>query len=262
MGGKRKKHGRTGPLPNQPDVRLHAVQIGSITEHGVVIPQENAWATLSGIVRQDDGTSVLFPHPFIPGFYLTEAMRIRKRGGNLLRQSLSQTRTDPNTGAQHVTMTKHLLDAISDLSIAVLLAVAGLEAIANECINRLDDQATVSIKKQGEVVEIAKVAMERGLSLKAKFDRVIPTVSGRPSIKGTAAWETLNRLTEMRNELVHVKNRGYSMDPDEPSIFGRIILGRTLTCVDDALFVVDAAFPDILFPQTRKDLGLAPVDNS
>jgi hypothetical protein len=46
--------------------------------------------------------------------------------------------------------------------------------------------------------------------------------------------------------LVHVKERGYSTDPDSPSAYGKLMLGEGDRCVEEAIALVQAARPDFL----------------
>ena len=255
---RKKDKGRRNGRPSlTPDSRIHAAKIESVTVDGVTVPQENAWATLLGVVRTKEGDLLAFPHPHIPGFYLTEAKRMRDKGRKELVHSLKHTKPGGQMGGRQITTQKTAVDAIRNLAVAVLLAAAGLEAIANECISRLEDDVTVRVERGKEMVEAPKSKMERTLSVGEKFDLVVPLVSQRPSIKGTAAWESLRRLSHMRNEIVHVKKRGQSQDPEQPSVFGQIVLGQTLECIDDAVNVVEAAFPDVIMDVAREELGMA-----
>jgi len=257
MGRKKKDGRRNGPPVLSPDSRLHSAKIESITVGGVTVPQENAWATLAGVVRTEDGQLLSFPHPHIPSFYLTEAKRMRDKGRKDLHHCLKHTKSGGSIGGRQITTQKTAVDAIGSLAIAVLLAAASLEALANECISLLDDEATVTVKRRKELVDVDKNHMERTLSVEEKFDLVVPLVSERSSIKGTTAWETLQRLIHIRNEIVHVKNRGQSQDPDDPSVFGQMILGQTLECIEDAVEVVEAAHPTAIMELARTELGFA-----
>lgn len=53
-------------------------------------------------------------------------------------------------------------------------------------------------------------------------------------------------LKRLRDDLLHVKERGYSPDPEERTAYDRLMLGDGDDCVEDALAVVRAARPDFL----------------
>jgi hypothetical protein len=59
--------------------------------------------------------------------------------------------------------------------------------------------------------------MERRLRLEEKLDLAVPLATGRPSIKGRSEiWTRFKRLSDLRNEVVHLKERGRTNDPGLP----------------------------------------------
>ena len=80
---------------------------------------------------------------------------------------------------------------LEDLSLAVILAVAAIEAHANDMIGRLREDAMIEIPTRvaGETVAVMrnKAAMD-WLPLSDKLSRACPLLHGSESIKGTVAW--------------------------------------------------------------------------
>jgi hypothetical protein len=63
-------------------------------------------------------------------------------------------------------------------------------------------------------------------------------------------------MNELRGEVVHVKARGRTDDPDVASVLGRLLLGEGSSCIEDAAAVIVAYEPDWLPEPTRKELSL------
>jgi hypothetical protein len=72
-----------------------------------------------------------------------------------------------------------------------------------------------------------------------KLKKVLPLAEGGQSPAGGAAWTRYLALKDLRDDLVHVKQRGYNSDPDVPSAS----LGQGDDCASDARAVIDAAWP-------------------
>jgi hypothetical protein len=53
-------------------------------------------------------------------------------------------------------------------------------------------------------------------------------------------------LKFLRDELVHVKERGYDPDPDVKTAYDRLVVGEGDGCVEDARAVIDGAFPGFI----------------
>lgn len=91
-----------------------------------------------------------------------------------------------------------------------------------------------------------KSDMVRRLNLEEKLTRAVPLLPDGANIKGTRPWERYLHLKRLRDELVHVKERGYSPDPDEPTAYDRLLLGHGDDCVEDAVSVAAGARPTFL----------------
>jgi hypothetical protein len=84
------------------------------------------------------------------------------------------------------------------------------------------------------------------LGISEKLDRAVPLHEAGGSPKGSAAWEKYVHLKRLRDDLVHVKARGYSSDPHEPSAYSKLLLGAGDECVEGAVALVEAARPGFL----------------
>jgi hypothetical protein len=85
----------------------------------------------------------------------------------------------------------------------------------------------------------------------------VPLLTGRPSVKGGKAWHRFVHLKRLRDDLVHVKDRGYSNDPAPPSVYGRLILGEGDTCVAEAAALILELRPEFLPPHLQEALDLS-----
>ena len=100
--------------------------------------------------------------------------------------------------------------------------------------------------------------MVRRLSIGEKLELSVPLLDQGRSTKGTEPWRRFVHLKRLRDELVHVKDRGYSKDPDQPSAYGQLMLGAGDNCVEDASSVVLAARPGFLPEHVLSALDIEP----
>lgn len=220
---------------------------------------EPGFIALVDRLRLPDGNVLAFHAAAVPAFYLLTAEDLRDRGERERERVMARIRpsSEMNDWSDlDVTGDSLAMDALGKIASAVILSVCAVEAYANEAIDRVDPAATVTIERRGESTEVAQPDMVRRLRLDEKLDLVAPIVSGRPSIKGTRPWELFKRLNELRGEIVHVKARGRTADPDIPSALGRLIVGEGATCIEDAAAAIDACEPGWLPQTSRQALGL------
>jgi hypothetical protein len=128
----------------------------------------------------------------------------------------------------------------------------------NEAIERLPDELVELrlVRDDGELV-IGRDQIARRLSLSEKLDRVVPIVASRRSIKGLAIWADFKRLGNLRDGIVHLKERGYSTDADDPSVLARLALGEAETAVSIAARVIEAAEPGWIQTDLHAELTAA-----
>lgn len=101
--------------------------------------------------------------------------------------------------------------------------------------------------------------MVRRLSVTEKLTLVVPMLPDGAAFKGTQPWEHNQHLRGLRDDLVHVDQRGCSPDPDERSAYDRVVLGDADSCAHDAFAVVLAARPGFLADHVLSALS-PPVD--
>ena len=139
-------------------------------------------------VRFGDGRVVHLPQTIAGRFKLLTALEFLRRGEAARVEALRDP-VEVGDGGLRLREPARLFDAYGDLIAGVLVAYAGIEAYANEAIERLPDEFVLRIERDGEERDISKADLARRLSLREKLDRIVPVVASRRSIKGRAAWE-------------------------------------------------------------------------
>jgi hypothetical protein len=205
------------------------------------------WALVVSPVRLSDGRLLMWHPPQPVAFNLIEAKGHRDRGLRQRVSIISKLKKHPPGGAhnedQYRPANSHAaIDCLSELQSGVLLAFTAIESLANHAVEMLEDSASLTMKKK----VIAKSDMTRMLGIDDKLKRVLPMVDGGVHIAGTAAWGRYSQLKFLRDELLHVKRRGYEPDPARRTAYDRLIVGEGDACVEDALAVIQGAWPGFL----------------
>lgn len=221
-------------------MRLVATRARSI---GGIPVTEETWVLAVSPLHLDDDKTLMWHPPQPVAFNLLEAKRYRDRGvkarrsimGNLVARTEGDHLSPQNSRAA--------LDCISDLTIGVLFSFTAIEALANHSIDQLDETASVEIDRDGGPISVRRDDMVRRLRLDEKFNLAVPMLADGAEIKGTAPWERYRHLKGLRDELIHIKMRGYAPDPDVASIYDRLIRGDGDEAVEDAVAVVSGARP-------------------
>lgn len=226
----------------QQDPRLRAVMVGAID--GQPLPPGH-WAVAVEPVLMDDGRELQWLPPVPVAFSLVEAKRLSDRGVPRRKSVVGNLRRRDN-GTYGPTNPQRALDVVADLWSAVLHSAAAIESIANESIDQLPDDAVVEIGKKDRTEQITKPDMVRRLNLAEKLSKAIPMLDTGEQIKGTHAWEQYLRIVDIRDALVHVKDRGIDTDPEIRTAYDRLLLGEADTCAKDSFDVVQAARPGFL----------------
>jgi len=240
-----------------PDPRLPTFRIEEI---GGVRVKEDTFIFLVDRMRLSDGKVLAWHAPLMPAFYLLTAKWLLDAGEPERQQVLASIVPAPERDEyadMNVSNDSLAMDAIGKIASAVILAAGAIEAYANEAVDRLASTETVEIERRGNKLTVGQSEMVRRLSLEEKLDLVVPKVAGTGSIKGREPWPRFKRLNELRGEVVHVKARGRTDDPDVPSAVGRLMLGEASSCVEDAVAVITAYEPTWLPEATRQALGLS-----
>jgi hypothetical protein len=244
--GDRKRAAASRPSRERPerqqDPRLAATPVRAIG--GEQLPPGH-WVVAVSPVTMDDGRELQWHPPQPVAFSLVEAKRLCDRAVPRRRRLIGNLTRRPNDtyGPQNSQAT---LDVVSDLWSAVLHSFAAIEAIANDSIDRLPPEAVVTIGKKDDTRDIAQPEMVRRLNLDEKLALAVPMLDIGEQIKGTRPWERYRHLKKLRDELVHVKERGYDPDPAKRTAYDRLILGDGDTCARDAFEIVQAARPGFL----------------
>lgn len=211
---------------------------------GQLLPP-GTWVVVVSPVQMDDGTMLNWHPPQPVAFSLCEAKRLSDRAVPRRRQIMGnlKARQNDSYGPQN---SRAVLDVVSDLWSAVLHSFAAIEAIANDSIDRLPDDAVVTIGKKDRTRDVPKAEMVRTLNLDEKLSLAVPMLDIGEAIKGTRPWERYLHLKGLRDDLVHVKERGVDPDPEVRTAFDRLLLGDADTCARDAYDIVQAARPGFL----------------
>jgi hypothetical protein len=236
------------------DPRLVAEQITGKVE-GPLDIKPGDWMIAMSPVRLPDGRVVAYHPPQPVAFNLVEAKRHRDRGAKQRRAILGNLNAPDADGNSRPQNSAAVIDCLSDLVGAVLHAFTAIESLANHSIDQLDDNATVQVERQGDTVTISKADMVRRLNITEKLELAVPLLPDGHATKGTAAWGRFVHLKRLRDDLVHVKERGYSTDPDKPSAYGQLLLGAGDDCVEEAVALVLGARPVFLPSHVRTALG-------
>lgn len=92
------------------------------------------------------------------------------------------------------------------------------------------------------------------LSIDDKLKLVVPRMDGAKKIAGTAVWKRYRELKFIRDELLHVKERGLDADPKKRTAYDRLLVGEADQCVEDAVAVVEGIWPEWLPPHVQEAL--------
>lgn len=212
------------------------------------------WLVAVSPVADREG-NVFFYHPPQPIFFnLIEAKRHRDRGVSQRRAIMGNLRVDKH-GRLMAGKSKAVMDCLSELVGAVLHAFTAIESFANHSIEQLADDAAIVVSRGDEQVTVERDEMVRRLSINDKLDRALPLHEDGKSPKGFTAWERYVHLKRLRDDLVHVKARGYSTDPKEPSAYSKLLLGAGDDCVEDAVALIEFGRPGFLDERVLTALG-------
>ena len=247
---------------SRPDPRQnHTFLAEDIPAGGPLVFPHQAGALVGSVmpVPMPDGRLIWFPAPSFTALYLVEAKRHLDRGKRMRTRALALLRT-AHDGKLLVTDKQAVLDCFAEMTKAVLLSYAAIEAVVNEMIESQDDAFTIKhTNSHGAEQELGKAGVVRRLSTTDKLHRVIPRITGEPSTKGTVYWERFVRVRRMRDALVHVKEGNYSADPANPSTYGMLLRGDADHCVLDACALITKLDPDRLSEAARKTLNIPTI---
>jgi hypothetical protein len=221
------------------DPRLIAVRVTAMD--GENLPPD-AWAQVLSPVKMDDGRELVWYPPQPIAFNLIEAKRFRDRGVKARRNIMCKLKKRPSGNALQPANSTTVLNCIRDLQSGVLFAFTAIESLANHAIDMLDSNFSLTFKKRS----VPKKNLARDLGLDDKLKLVVPKLDGGQKIAGTTVWDKYRDLKLLRDELVHVKERGLDSDPTRRTAYDRLLVGDADQCVEDAIAIVEGAWPGFL----------------
>jgi hypothetical protein len=216
---------------------------------GVPVPPDT-WIYVISPAQMPDGRLLRWYPPMPVAFNLIQAKRYRDRGVSERLSIMSRLAKRRDDEAYGPTNPRRAVDCIFDLQTAVLCAFLAIESFANHAVETLPDGKTITYK--GSTLD--KPAMIR-IATDEKFKRVVPLLEGARRIAGDSKiWGRYQELKFLRDELVHIKQRGNTSDPDDPSAYDSLMLGAGDECVEAAIAVIEGAWPGFLPEHVREAL--------
>jgi hypothetical protein len=204
-------------------------------------------------VELPDGRIVWYAAPQIGAFNLVEAKRLRDDAERRRQAILESLETRPTPGEYKPADAGEVLDVLSALAVAVTFAFMAVESLANEVIERLPEDAKWTGRREEE---LDRAGMVRWLSITEKLQKVIPHLTDVKALpRGEPAWQRFKALKDLRDDLVHAKNRGAHSPGDTPA-YGRLLAGEAASCVEDAFAVCDSIAPGYFPGHVREALGV------
>lgn len=204
-------------------------------------------------VELPDGRVVWYAAPQIGAFNLVEAKRLRD-DAEPRRQAILDTLVDrPTPGEYKPADAGEVLDVLSALAVAVTFSFMAVESLANEIIEGLPKGTTWPGRKDEE---LDPAGMVRWLSITDKLQKVIPRLTDVKRLpRGQRMWQRFIALKDLRDDLIHAKNRDAHTPGDTPA-YGRLLAGEAATCVEDAFAVCDSISPGYFPLNVREALGV------
>lgn len=253
MSQKSNRKRNLGDQPNVlrvPDARITATQLAEPfhspwTDHTY---PTGAWVTVSDSVKAIDGNGVIgFQPPQVVSFNLLESNAHCLKAERLRTQVLAHVKS-LSDGSIRPTNSSAVLDVMSEAASGLFFAFSAIEGLANVSVDELPETTTVTVQRKGLMIVYEKESLIRRLSVAEKLDKVVPLVTGKPSIKGSKDWQKLVELRRLRDSLVHIRPPERPPNPDKPSAYGRILRGDAKKCTLDAMNIIESIRPEWVEP--------------
>jgi hypothetical protein len=225
-----------------------------VLAQGDVPVDEETFVMLIEPIRLPSGDVLAFQSPHVAPFYLLTAKALRDNAEARREAAIGNTVRGADDWLRP-TNPADSFDALEGLALNVILSSAAIESHANDAIGRLPEDATIEVERRGVAVVYERDSMERSLGLGQKVGDAVRLLTGRATIRGSAAWEAFLRVTRLRNELMHPKREAEN-DPDDPGPFGKLMLGEGSRAPEDAASVIEALEPGWLPQHVRPLLSL------
>lgn len=215
---------------------MSRTEVAADADEGI---KKGDWIVVVSPVNLDDGRQLRWWPPQPIAFNLLEAKRHRDRGVRQRRRIMGNLIARPGGGLQP-SNAHAALDCLSELAAAVLFSFTAVESLANHAIESLPDDTVVTLRKGRQLPKAELVA---NVGIDEKLKRIVPLADGGKDVASTAVWQRYRALKFLRDELVHVKARGYDPDPNVRTAYDRLMVGEGDRCVEDAQAVIEGAFP-------------------
>ncbi len=202
--------------------------------------------------EDSSGETVVFNAPQATLFNLYEAKRFLALGEDA-RKSAHSKIVKRSGGTYKLTNDTIVMEALTNLTAAVLFSYAAIEAFANHTIGQLDDSETATDAK-GKILAKEEMIF---LSMEAKLADVLPKHPEVSALdKGREPWQNFTRLKKIRDELVHLKHRAKkkisAADNEETTAYGWLLRGEASTCADDAIALIDGLRPGFVSDEIKE----------
>jgi hypothetical protein len=219
---------------------MSGTEVAADADEGI---KKGDWLVVVSPVNLDDGGRLLWWPPQPVAFNLLEAKRHRDRGVRQRRRIMGNLVARPDGSGLQPSNAHAALDCLSELAAAVLFSFTAVESLANHAIESLPDDTVVTLRKGRQLPKAELVA---NVGIDEKLKRIVPLANGGNDVASTVIWQRYRALKFLRDELVHVKARGYDPDPDVRTAYDRLMVGEGDGCVEDAQTVIEGAFPAFL----------------
>jgi hypothetical protein len=124
--------------------------------------------------------------------------------------------------------------------IAVTFAFQSMEAFANFVISQAN-VAEIDVERKKMIEKWTPDEVERWCSTEEKLGTIVPALGKVPTIKGTALWERLRKLKDLRDSATHLKSLDQykSGSPDASTLYFRLLSYDLLDCPRVAIEVFE-----------------------
>lgn len=203
--------------------------------------------TVVSMVELDDGRTIGWYPPQAVAFSLVEAKQLCERAVPRRERIIQNLKPSIDTVNNQLTgyrpqSTDEMFSVFTDLWSAVLHSFAAVEALTNNAVEVLPDNATVTIRNR----VLNRDEMVNRLGTEEKLKKAVPLNLNCERIAGTATWTKFLELKGIRDALVHVKRQNVISQPETITAYDRLVLGEADHCSKDAFDIVQAVWPGFL----------------
>ncbi|MCB2427690.1 hypothetical protein [Methylophaga pinxianii] len=206
------------------DWRLQAT--GNLSEDwnnpwdGQVIPKGSR-LTVVTVAKLNSKKQITIPVPNGSAILLSASQKSHSRAKELRAKS----KIDSSIKKEVEFLTEgDAFDFLEDTIQSIILALAAIEAFANEVIP--DNFEYAHFRKSKIILETAnKQQIERYISLEEKLDQVLPEVLGVKSLKNHRSWSEFKKLKKLRDRIIHMKTQDRkSSGPENDTLWHQLLI--------------------------------------